>query len=71
MSDHEYLILTVARRGLRLTECVDFLQRYIHPLWAYNLDGGPSTALLRRRGSGFRVIVENKQKNVDILAFTQ
>ena len=71
MSDQEYLILTVARRGLRLTECVDFLQRYIHPLWAYNLDGGPSTALLRRRGSGFRVIVENKQKNVDILAFTQ
>ncbi len=72
--DGSCVILTVpSRPGLSLFECADFLLAEVRPLWAYDLDGGPSTALLYRTDTGdeWTSLCPNRQKNVDIIAFTE
>ncbi len=74
LPDDSYVILTVTSvHGLPLTDCTDFLLAEFHPVWAYNLDGGPSTGLIRRK-HGKRVqklVYGSKQKVFDIMAFTE
>lgn len=73
---NNYFLLTVTSktsRGLTLVECVDFLQAEIHPLWAYDLDGGPSSALLVRLPgkSVLKTLYGNNSKDADIMAFAE
>ncbi len=74
LDDHNYVILTVTSlHGLTLLTCTDFLLNEFHPQWAYNLDGGPSSALIRRKhGSRTQKLVYgSKQSIVDIMAFLE
>ena len=74
MDDNNYLILTVTSiHGLTLPEATDWLMAQFDPEWAYNLDGGPSTALLcRRKGKkSFQIIYGGERKDADIMAFTE
>lgn len=74
MDEHNYLILTVTRQkgGLTMQQCVDFLLEAFSPEWAYNLDGGPSAALMYRDEQGALVTVwAPGQKNVDIMTFSE
>ena len=69
-----YFILIVTNsRGLTLFDCVDYLLSEIEPIWAYNLDGGPSAALYCRteKYKAMEAVYPNRQKNVDILAITE
>lgn len=74
MDEHNYLILTVTNQsggGLTMQQCVDYLLSTFNPEWAYNLDGGPSTALMYRDEAGELVTVwRNRQENVDIMTFS-
>lgn len=73
MDEHNYLIMTVTNRrkgGLTLQQCVDYLLENYSPEWAYNLDGGPSTALMYRNAEGkLRTVWKNSQENVDVMTF--
>lgn len=74
MDAHNYLILTVTRQkgGLTMQQCVDFLLNAFSPEWAYNLDGGPSAALMYRDEQDKLVTVwAPGQKNVDIMTFSE
>lgn len=76
MDDHNYLILTVTRggkqRGLTMQQCVDYLLAAFDPEWAYNLDGGPSSALMYRDEEGKLITVwKNGQENADIMYFAE
>jgi len=75
MDDHNYLTLTVTSRGggLTMTEAVEMIQRYFDPEWVYNLDGGPSSALLFR-GSGEEELTAlwgGMREDADIMAFVE
>lgn len=73
MDEHSYVLLIVTSfHGLPLTTCVDFL-KVLNPEWVYNLDGGPSTALIRRlRGSrSQKLIYGSRQKVFDVMCFTE
>ena len=73
MDEQNYLILTVSNRkkgGLTMQQCVDYLLERFHPEWAYNLDGGPSTALMYRdEKSKLHYVWKNSQENADIMTF--
>ena len=74
MDRSNYLILTVTSKngGLTMQQCVDFLQAEFDPEWAYNLDGGPSSALMYRNDRGrIKTVWKNGQKNVDIMTFSE
>ncbi|MBE5794754.1 MAG: phosphodiester glycosidase family protein [Clostridiales bacterium] len=74
MDQNNYLILTVTRgnRGLTMQQCVDFLLEQFNPEWAYNLDGGPSSALMYRDEAGIlQAVWENGQENADIMTFSE
>lgn len=76
MDDNNYLIFTVTHKtsiGLALTDCVYFLQASFDPVWAYDLDGGPSSALLCRRPGRktLKTIYGNNSKDADIMAFVE
>lgn len=74
MDANNYLILTVTRgnRGLTMQQCVDFLLDTFNPEWAYNLDGGPSSALMYRdQNHCLQAVWENGQENVDIMTFSE
>ena len=74
MDANNYLVLTVTRgkRGLTMQQCVDFLLDTFDPEWAYNLDGGPSSALMYRDEAGIlQTVWENGQENVDIMTFSE
>ena len=74
MDANNYLILTVTSRntGLTMARVVEFLQAEFDPEWAYNLDGGPSSALLYRNAGGrLKTVWKNGQKNVDIMTFSE
>lgn len=74
MDANNYIVLTVTRDGWGLTmqQCVDFLMEAFDPEWAYNLDGGPSSALMYRDHKGrLRSIWKNGQENVDIMTFSE
>ena len=72
--DHNnYLILTVTGRsgGLSLIHCVELLMQQFDPIWAYDLDGGPSSALLYREKGGeeMQILFGGKREYADIIAF--
>ena len=73
MDEQNYLILTVSNRkkgGLTMQQCVDYLLERFRPEWAYNLDGGPSTALLYRDEKGkLHYVCKSSQENADIMTF--
>lgn len=76
MDENNYLLLTVTnkgkQRGLTMQQCVDYLMAQFDPEWAYNLDGGPSSALMYRDEKGKLVTVwKNGQSNVDIMTFSE
>ena len=74
MDQNNYLILTVTRgkRGLTMQQCVDFLMDQFDPQWAYNLDGGPSSALMYRyENRQLHAVWENGQENADIMTFSE
>lgn len=74
MDANNYVLLTVTSRnsGLTMARVVEFLQTEFDPEWAYNLDGGPSSALLYRDEKGkLRTVWKNGQKNVDIMTFSE
>lgn len=74
IDDHNYLIMTVTNRkkgGLTMQQCVDYLLEAFNPEWAYNLDGGPSAALMYRDETGeLQTVWKNGQENADIMTFT-
>lgn len=74
--ENNYVLLTVTAKkglGLPVTVCVDFLQEHIQPQWAYNLDGGPSSALLYRKSHwlNLKILWGNKAKDTDAMIFTE
>ena len=76
LDKHNYLILSVGTYqtgGLSLRRAVVFFQENFKTEWVYNLDGGPSTALLvRERGrKRLTTIVGGGVKDEDIMAFTE
>lgn len=73
---NNYVILTVTHKkslGWTVVQCVDYLLAEIDPEWAYNLDGGPSSALLFREKDArkMRTIYGNNSKDTDIMAFVE
>lgn len=75
-AEKTYLILTAtSRHGLTLIEANDFLLGEYDTEWIYNLDGGPSSALLRRwpwrKKLKLVEISHGTQKIVDVMAFTE
>ena len=75
MDANNYILLTVTGkpRGLTMAQCVSLLQELFDPEWAYNLDGGPSSALLVR-GVGetkLTALHGNKTKDTDVMAFIE
>lgn len=74
MDANNYVILTVTSKGggMTMAECVAFLQENLDPEWAYNLDGGPSSALMYRNEKGkLKTVWKNGQKNVDVMTFSE
>ena len=76
VDENNYVILTVshkAGRGLTVVTCVDFLTQHIKPWWMYNLDGGPSAALLVRSETDttLQVLYGNTSKDTDIMGFCE
>jgi exopolysaccharide biosynthesis protein len=74
MDANNYLVLTVTRgkRGLTMQQCVDLLLDRFAPQWAYNLDGGPSSALMYRdEAHQLHAVWENRQENADIMTFSE
>jgi exopolysaccharide biosynthesis protein len=74
MDANNYIVLTVTRgnRGLTMQQCVDLLLDRFAPQWAYNLDGGPSSALMYRdEAHQLHAVWENRQENADIMTFSE
>lgn len=75
IDDHNYVTLTVTGRfgGLTMAQCVELLQSAFDPEWAYNLDGGPSAALLVRGADedALTVLHGNTVQDTDIMAFVE
>ncbi|MGN0777950.1 MAG: phosphodiester glycosidase family protein [Aristaeellaceae bacterium] len=72
---NNYVLLTVTSQGggLPLTVCVDFLMNKIQPEWAYNLDGGPSCALLHRTRyeRTLHAMYGSTRQDADVMVFTE
>ena len=73
---NNYLILSVSNdgdTGLTLHEVNSFFQKHFELEWLYNLDGGPSSALLaRKKGArSMRLIMGGKAKDIDVMVFTE
>ncbi|MBR1686496.1 MAG: phosphodiester glycosidase family protein [Clostridia bacterium] len=72
-ADHQnYVILTATNtKGLRLSTAAEFLKENFDPQWAFNLDGGPSSALLAWRKGTKRLVrvFGGERKDFDILCF--
>ena len=74
LSEHDYLLLTAtSSHGFSLIEAVDYLNGEFSPEWAYDLDGGPSTALFRRKQGNktLKLIYGAGQKIVDVMGFVE
>ena len=68
--DANTLLILTTRDALSLIECTEFLLEQFRPEMAFNLDGGPSAALLRRNAAGaWKTVQKSTQKNVDIMGF--
>lgn len=73
---NNYLILTVTndgRQGLTVRQVVAFLLENFEMEWAYNLDGGPSSALLVRKkgGKGFKTLFGGTARDEDVMGFRE
>ncbi len=68
---HILLFLVMDRPGVKLTDLTECLHKDFRVRWAYNLDGGPSAALVRRRGNRLHLVGGAGQKVVDIIGFTE
>ncbi len=73
---NNYLLLSVSNEGgngLTLHEVNDFFSQYFELEWLYNLDGGPSSALLARKKGAkkMRRIMGGGAKDADIMAFIE
>ncbi|MBQ8159759.1 MAG: phosphodiester glycosidase family protein [Clostridia bacterium] len=71
---NNYLILTATNsRGIMLTSATDFLLETFDPEWAFNLDGGPSSALLARKPTQSKVtrVFGGEKKDFDIMGFIE
>ena len=73
---NNYLILSVTKEGgpgLSLHRINEFFQKYFELEWLYNLDGGPSSALLTRKKGRTRIgtVMGGGAKDVDIMAFIE
>ena len=75
MDANNYITVTVTGkpRGLTMAQCVAMLQTLFDPEWAYNLDGGPSSALLVRGAeeTALTILHGNKTKDTDVMAFIE
>lgn len=74
IDDNNYVILTVTSKGggLTMARVVEFLLAEFDPEWAYNLDGGPSSALMYRDADGkLHTVWKNGQANADIMTFSE
>ncbi len=73
---NNYLILSVSDEGglgLTLHEVNGFFQKYFQTEWLYNLDGGPSSALMvRKQGAKkLRTVMGGAAKDMDLLVFAE
>ena len=73
---NNYVLLTGSNTrstGMKLVDSVDFLLEYIQPEWAYNLDGGPSSALLYREENWrlLKTMHGNTTKDTDAMVFVE
>ncbi len=73
---NNYLILTVTsegKTGLSLRAVSAFFRENFDTEWVYNLDGGPSSALIcRNKGkTGMKTIYGGTAKDADIMAFLE
>lgn len=73
---NNYVLLSVSNEGgagLTLFEVNDFFRKYFELEWLYNLDGGPSSALLARKKGGKRMttVMGGGAKDADIMAFIE
>ena len=68
---HILLFMVMDRPGVKLTDLTQCLLDHFDLTWAYNLDGGPSAALVRLKGSALRLIAGGDQQVVDIIGFTE
>ena len=74
VDENNYVILTATNNsGLTLLDATDFLLENFAPEWAYNLDGGPSSALICRSvgKKTMKIIFGGEKKDVDIMAFVE
>lgn len=74
MDSCNYVFITAtSSKGLALTDADDFLLQYLDPEWAYDLDGGPSSALIyRRKGTKkLRVVYGGLSKDADLMGFVE
>ena len=72
--ENTYLLLTATSiHGLTLVEANDFLLGEYGPEWVYNLDGGPSSALLARKQGKktIRLLYGAGQRIVDVMGFVE
>ncbi len=70
--DTSYIVLTVTSKGggLTMAQCTDYLLTHIKPQWAYNLDGGPSSALMIKGEDGqWQTLWGNRSKDMDVMVF--
>ncbi len=73
---NNYLILTVTNEGgpgLTLHQVNAFFLENFTPEWVYDLDGGPSSALLCRKPGGKKMVtlMGGSAKDADIMAFVE
>ena len=76
LADDTVFVLTVTAKtneGLTMVQSADWVIEHLHPLWAFNLDGGPSSALLVRpnRTGALKTVYGNIVKTVDIMGFCE
>lgn len=71
--ENTYLILTAEGPGLSLIEANAYLLGEYDTEWIYDLDGGPSSALMRRKADKktLKTIHQPKQRIVDVMGFVE
>lgn len=74
IDNNNYVLFTATNNhGMTLPNAVDFLMENFDPEWAYNLDGGPSSALLcRNQGKKtLKAIFGGQKSDVDVMGFVE
>ena len=72
LDSNNFVILTATNTsGLRLTTAAEYLKENFDPVWAFNLDGGPSSALLawRKGTTRLKPVFGGERKDFDIMCF--